>query len=53
MLPPSEMGLDGLVSLEEKGFLVSSWGDSTVYWIQPAEPSTSAGERGGPGGHRV
>jgi hypothetical protein len=27
------MGLDGLVSMEEKGFLFSSWGDSTVYWI--------------------
>ena len=33
MVGPSEMGLDGLVSMEEKGFLFSSWGDSTVYWI--------------------
>ena len=33
LLFPSEMGLDGIVSLEERGFLFSSWGDSTVYWI--------------------
>jgi sugar lactone lactonase YvrE len=33
MMGPSEMGLDGLVSMEEKGFLFSSWGDSAVYWI--------------------
>ncbi len=33
MMGPSEMGLDGIVSMEEKGFLFSSWGDSTVYWI--------------------
>ena len=35
LLPPSEMGLDGIVSLEERGVLVSSWGDSAVYWILP------------------
>lgn len=35
LLPPSEMGLDGIVSLEERGVLVSSWGDSAIYWIQP------------------
>ena len=35
LLPPSEMGLDGVVSLGERGVLVSSWGDSAVYWIQP------------------
>ena len=29
------MGLDGIVSLEERGILFSSWGDSTVYWIHP------------------
>lgn len=34
MMGPSEMRLDGIVSLEERGFLFSSWGDSTVYWIQ-------------------
>lgn len=34
LLPPSEMGLDGIVSLEERGFLFSSWGDSAVYWIR-------------------
>ncbi len=34
LLPVSEMGLDGFVSLEEKGFLFSSWGDSAVYWIR-------------------
>ncbi|MBT8397109.1 MAG: hypothetical protein HKO65_19790, partial [Gemmatimonadetes bacterium] len=34
MMGPSEMGLDGIVSMEEKGFLFSSWGDATVYWIQ-------------------
>ena len=33
LLGPSEMGLDGIVSLEERGFLISSWGDSTVHWI--------------------
>jgi sugar lactone lactonase YvrE len=33
MLGPSGMGVDGLVSMEEKGFLFSSWGDSAVYWI--------------------
>ncbi|MGD2123563.1 MAG: hypothetical protein PVJ76_17545 [Gemmatimonadota bacterium] len=33
MVGPSEMGLDGFVSLEERGFLFSSWGDQTVYWI--------------------
>ena len=35
MLFPSGMGLDGIVSLEERGFLFSSWGDSAVYWIHP------------------
>jgi sugar lactone lactonase YvrE len=35
MVGPSEMGLDGFVSLEERGFLFSSWGDQAVYWIQP------------------
>lgn len=35
MVGPSEMGLDGFVSLEEEGFLFSSWGDQAVYWIQP------------------
>ncbi|MFC1575904.1 SMP-30/gluconolactonase/LRE family protein [Gemmatimonadota bacterium] len=35
LLPPSEMALDGLVSLEEWGFLFSSWGDSAVYWVTP------------------
>ncbi|MFH1762644.1 MAG: hypothetical protein ABIF09_00505 [Gemmatimonadota bacterium] len=35
LLFPSEMAIDGLVSLEERGFLFSSWGDSTVYWIHP------------------
>lgn len=34
LLSPSGMALDGLVSLEERGFLLSSWGDSAVYWIQ-------------------
>jgi hypothetical protein len=34
LLPPSGMGLDGIVSLGERGLLVSSWGDSAVYWIQ-------------------
>jgi hypothetical protein len=34
MVGPSEMGLDGFVSLEERGFLFSSWGDQAVYWIQ-------------------
>ena len=34
LLPVSEKGLDGFVSLEEKGFLFSSWGDSAVYWIR-------------------
>ncbi len=33
MLNPSGMRIDGLVSLEEAGFLFSSWGDSAVYWI--------------------
>jgi sugar lactone lactonase YvrE len=33
LLFPSGMGLDGIVSLEERGFLFSSWGDSAVYWI--------------------
>jgi len=33
MIFPSEMGLDGIVCMEEKGFLFSSWGDSAVYWI--------------------
>lgn len=35
LLPPSEMGLDGIVSLGERGVLVSSWGDSAVYWLHP------------------
>ena len=35
LLPPSGMGLDGIVSLGERGVLISSWGDSAVYWIQP------------------
>lgn len=35
LLPPSEMSLDGLVSLEERGFLFSSWPDSAVYWTTP------------------
>lgn len=35
LLPASEMGLDGFVSLEENGFLFSSWGDQAVYWIRP------------------
>jgi hypothetical protein len=35
MVGPSEMELDGFVSLEERGFLFSSWGDQAVYWIQP------------------
>ncbi len=35
MIGPSEMGLDGIVSLEERGFLYSSWGDQAVYWIHP------------------
>jgi hypothetical protein len=30
---PSEMGLDGIVCLEHRGFLFTSWGDSAVYWI--------------------
>jgi sugar lactone lactonase YvrE len=34
LLPPSEMGLDGIVSLGERGILVSSWGDSAIYWIR-------------------
>jgi hypothetical protein len=29
------MSLDGLVSLEERGFLFSSWPDSAVYWTTP------------------
>ncbi len=33
LLFPSEMALDGIVSLEDRGFLFSSWTDSTVYWI--------------------
>jgi len=33
LLFPSEMALDGIVSLEDRGFLFSSWADSTVYWI--------------------
>jgi len=33
MIFPSEMGLDGIVCLEERGFLFTSWGDSAVYWI--------------------
>ena len=33
LLPPSEMGIDGIVSLEDRGILFSSWGDSTVYWL--------------------
>jgi len=33
LLFPSKMALDGLLSLEERGFLFSSWGDSAVYWI--------------------
>ena len=33
LAPPSEMGLDGLVSLEDRGFLFSSWGDAAVYWV--------------------
>ncbi len=35
MVGPSEMGLDGFVSLGERGFLFSSWGDRAVYWIRP------------------
>jgi hypothetical protein len=30
---PSEMGLDGIVCLEHRGFLFTSWGDGAVYWI--------------------
>jgi sugar lactone lactonase YvrE len=41
LLYPSEMGLDGLVSLEDRGFLLSSWGDSTVYWIHSDGTVTS------------
>ena len=33
LLPPSDMQLDGIISLADQGFLISSWGDSTVYWI--------------------
>lgn len=35
LLPPSDMQLDGLVSLEEWGFLFSSWEDGAVYWTTP------------------
>jgi sugar lactone lactonase YvrE len=35
LFPPSQMQLDGFVSLEEWGFLFSSWGDSAVYWTTP------------------
>ncbi|MCJ7627470.1 MAG: hypothetical protein MUO50_03680 [Longimicrobiales bacterium] len=35
LLFPSEMAIDGIVSLEERGVLFSSWGHSTVYWIHP------------------
>jgi len=33
LLPPSDMQLDGIISLADQGFLIPSWGDSTVYWI--------------------
>lgn len=35
LLPPSGMGLDGIVSLGEGGVLVSSWGSSAVFWVRP------------------
>ena len=35
LLFPSAMRLDGIVGLEERGILFSSWADSTVYWIHP------------------
>ena len=34
LLFPSEMGIDGVVSLGERGFLFSSWADSAVYWLR-------------------
>jgi len=45
LLPPSEMALDGIVSLEDRGFLLSSWGDSTVYWIHSDESVSPLIER--------
>jgi len=33
MLFPSDAGLSGIVSLEERGFLYSCWRDSAVHWI--------------------
>jgi sugar lactone lactonase YvrE len=41
LLFPSEMGIDGIVSLADRGFLFSSWGDSTVYWIHSDGTLTS------------
>ena len=40
LLFPSEMGIDGIVSLADRGFLFSSWGDSAVYWIHPEDTLT-------------
>ncbi len=36
LLPPSDLQLDGLVSLGDRGFLFSSWGKSAVYATGPA-----------------
>lgn len=44
MIFPSEMGLDGIVCLEERGFLFTSWGDSAVYWIHSDGTVTALAE---------
>lgn len=44
MIFPSEMQLDGIVCLEERGFLFSSWGDSAIYWIHSDGTITALAE---------
>lgn len=50
MLFPSDAGLSGIVSLEERGFLYSCEADSAVHWIHGDGTVSSLIEgRGGPG----
>lgn len=36
VMPPSERQLDGIVTMDDGGFLMSSWGDSCVYRVDGA-----------------